>query len=767
MDKSIGNFSKTSISDLNKINAIISMTNAGNFTVNDNLCVAVTESDNVTYESNDEVINLQCTDMNVLCNPPEALSPVDLKLCFSFGLSVLLIACLYALFNNNCYELLPNLQETSEEKDNVYDFSSTKDGKDSKASKDLWKCIHSLNPSQQEKPYELLNEDGHASLIGINTGKVVEFDVRTRNCSIYQYYIGKNEPKATHECNVNWTGSSKGMEPDMACSMIQRLAEDGYTVGTLHADNDATTQSRLPRSIIKKDDKTHVKKNLSKRLYGLSKNYKQLKSAKVIPYIVRCFMYTISKHQNSKQSMKTELATIVPHIFGHHEQCSPTWCTYVKDPTKFRFKHLPNGKALSGDKLREELDKLAQNYIERADRLLNLGSTQSNESFNNSVASFAPKNRFYGGTKSLKARVSSAVMQKNEGYGWLSKVNKNSLLSPGHLTILHGIRKDRRRKQIRKTQSTTNFKRKRLTIKSKKLKDNQRESVKEGDTYGGEIEVQEHIDTETIPSKMKFGGEESVVVFDLETTGLSRKSDITQLAAFDGTTVFNEYVSPREVISPKSSEITGLTFDFSCDQMYHHGKPVKSRDIQIVLLEFIEFISKKKKPILFGHNIASFDIPILMNKLRQHSLLSEFMLHIYGCIDTIKLARRKFKTKDIGNHKQQTLVTKLLGVEYDAHNACADVTSLFQLLAHFEYSEKDVFPFNSALLTDSYIPLIRASRITKLTARKLAHSGLCLKHLQLAFNRDSENGLKSILLEHGFNAKTVTCFTKHFTCTEE
>ncbi|XP_071140202.1 uncharacterized protein [Mytilus edulis] len=563
------------------------------------------------------------------------------------------------------------------------------------------------------------------------------------------------------------TGSSKGMEPDMACSMIQRLAEDGYTVGTLHADNDATTQSRLPRSIIKKDDKTHVKKNLSKRLYGLSKNYKQLKSAKVIPYIVRCFMYTISKHQNSKQSMKTELATIVPHIFGHHEQCSPTWCTYVKDPTKFRFKHLPNGKALSGDKLREELDKLAQNYIERADRLLNLGSTQSNESFNNSVASFAPKNRFYGGTKSLKARVSSAVMQKNEGYGWLSKVNKNSLLSPGHLTILHGIRKDRRRKQIRKTQSTTNFKRKRLTIKSKKLKDNQRESVKEGDTYGGEIEVQEHIDTETIPSKMKFGGEESVVVFDLETTGLSRKSDITQLAAFDGTTVFNEYVSPREVISPKSSEITGLTFDFSCDQMYHHGKPVKSRDIQIVLLEFIEFISKKKKPILFGHNIASFDIPILMNKLRQHSLLSEFMLHIYGCIDTIKLARRKFKTKDIGNHKQQTLVTKLLGVEYDAHNACADVTSLFQLLAHFEYSEKDVFPFNSALLTDSYIPLIRASRITKLTARKLAHSGLCLKHLQLAFNRDSENGLKSILLEHGFNAKTVTCFTKHFTCTEE
>ncbi|CAC5374752.1 unnamed protein product [Mytilus coruscus] len=100
------------------------MTNAKNLTVDENLSVAVTESDNGTYESNDEVINLQCTDTNVLCNPPEALSPVDFKLCFSIGLSVLVTACLFALLNN-CYEL-PNLQETSEGKDNVYDFSVTK-----------------------------------------------------------------------------------------------------------------------------------------------------------------------------------------------------------------------------------------------------------------------------------------------------------------------------------------------------------------------------------------------------------------------------------------------------------------------------------------------------------------------------------------------------------------------------------------------------------------------------------------------------------------
>ena len=62
----------------------------------------------------------------------------------------------------------------------------------------------------------------------------------------------------------------------------------------------------------------------------------------------------------------------------------------------YRFKHLPNRKTLSDDKLKIELEQLAQSYIGRADKLLNLGSTQANESFNNSVAKFAPKNR-YGG----------------------------------------------------------------------------------------------------------------------------------------------------------------------------------------------------------------------------------------------------------------------------------------------------------------------------------------------------------------------------------
>ena len=46
------------------------------------------------------------------------------------------------------------------------------------------------------------------------------------------------------------------------------------------------------------------------------------------------------------------------------------------------------------------------------------------------------------------------------------------------------------------------------------------------------------------------------MVFDLETTGLSRNSDITQIAAQCGDRKFNNYVLPRCDISKEASSLT-------------------------------------------------------------------------------------------------------------------------------------------------------------------------------------------------------------------
>lgn len=250
-------------------------------------------------------------------------------------------------------------------------------------------------------------------------------------------------------------------------------------------------------------------------------------------------------------------------------------------------------------------------------------------------------------------------------------------------------------------------------------------------------------------------------------SGLARTSDILQIAAYDGKDLFNTYITPTVNISPKASEITGLKFNFGTNEMTHHGEPVESKPAESVLLDFIDFIRDKKQPLLIGHNIASFDVPILLRQLQRHSLLSEFMLLISGCVDTMKLAKQKYEKKEVGNYKQQNLVSKLLGKEYNAHDASADVLSLHELLQHLNFTEKDVFPFHSEILIRSFSPLLNGKKLTKATVRKLAHCGLSMRHLELAANRNADNGVKSILIEHGFSSRIANALTQVFDRTEE
>lgn len=84
----------------------------------------------------------------------------------------------------------------------------------------------------------------------------------------------------------------------------------------------------------------------------------------------------------------------------------------------------------------EDLQKILDSFINSAERLLKMGSTQGNESFNNIVASKNPKNRFYGGYESTAFRVAAAISQKNIGHDALSKAYENLLLSPGKNTQL-------------------------------------------------------------------------------------------------------------------------------------------------------------------------------------------------------------------------------------------------------------------------------------------------------------------------------------------
>lgn len=60
--------------------------------------------------------------------------------------------------------------------------------------------------------------------------------------------------------------------------------------------------------------------------------------------------------------------------------------------------------------------------MNQAKKLANLSSSQDNESLNNTIASKAPKVKHYSASASLSYRVGTAVLKKNEGYSYVSKV---------------------------------------------------------------------------------------------------------------------------------------------------------------------------------------------------------------------------------------------------------------------------------------------------------------------------------------------------------
>ncbi|CAC5363745.1 unnamed protein product [Mytilus coruscus] len=112
---------------------------------------------------------------------------------------------------------------------------------------------------------------------------------------------------------------------------------------------------------------------------------------------------------------------------------------------------------------------------------------------------------------------------------------------------------------------------------------------------------------EEIPPWKQMTAEENfpIIVFDLETTGLSRQSDIVKIAAVTENETFSAYVIPSKKITPQASDITKLAFFDG--QMYYDEVPVESSPPFEVFTNLIAFLYKfSSKPTLVGHNIKNF-----------------------------------------------------------------------------------------------------------------------------------------------------------------
>jgi DNA polymerase-3 subunit alpha (Gram-positive type) len=177
----------------------------------------------------------------------------------------------------------------------------------------------------------------------------------------------------------------------------------------------------------------------------------------------------------------------------------------------------------------------------------------------------------------------------------------------------------------------------------------------------------------------------TVVVFDLETTGLSAtKNQILEIACcpFDielnnlkdyDSGVMRSY-DERE-ISPQALAANGITM-----QQIENG-----RDQKEVFQELCEYLSKlslgRTKPSLGGHNIVSFDIPFLQNWFELNKQdLSKFV-NLDFSVDSMWWSRLKWVESQ--NFKLGTCCENCNIELTDAHRAAQDTKSNRDLIKDF------------------------------------------------------------------------------------
>ena len=158
----------------------------------------------------------------------------------------------------------------------------------------------------------------------------------------------------------------------------------------------------------------------------MQKEHKNL-TQKVISAVTKNFNYMLQQNFGKPEGIKAGTKAVVEHMFGNHAYCKE-WCGYVKDPNNYKHQNLPYGKDLSNEALHTSLSQLFNSLD--VNKLAFLGSTQANESFNNTFISRAPKARHYSDSSSLQFRLCASVSQKNEGYAYMTKMHEQAGLSP-------------------------------------------------------------------------------------------------------------------------------------------------------------------------------------------------------------------------------------------------------------------------------------------------------------------------------------------------
>ena len=630
---------------------------------------------------------------------------------------------------------------------------------------------------------------GVGTNIGARTGKVVGYATRSKRCITCEVAKRKKRPPREHDCRHNHTGSSKSMEPAVAVELAKDLENHGARLACLVGDDDASTYKRVVEEIgdvQKHSDIGHAKRGLGSKLIDIkqkNKNCKQLSST-VITYFQKMFAYALQSNAGDPDGLESTLLAVVPHAYGDHAQCSSSWCGFLKAPEGYKHGGLPYGKDLSCSDTKVAVSDLFTALAAQSAKLSPLGSSQSNESFNNIATSKAPKTRHYGGSESQDFRIAAAVLPKNEGHTYVAQTSVEAGLSPSRQALHRGTQIDASRSKQKSHRSTRSAKLRRKVLREQRGKVQEVCELREGTSYQSSCAlIADSLDTEEIPppqkkpdaAQLSSNSGRDVVVVDVETTGLSRTSHITQIAAtvLGSDEQFSRYMLPCERISDGATATTGLAiiFEDGRKRLALNGKVVESCSQKEGLSDFIEWLeSRGRSCVLVAHNCLSFDMRVLVNAAIREGLLADLEEWVDGFCDSLPLMKSALPS--MTTYKLSSLYEDQFNDTFTAHDAMADVVALDRLLVHCKCdvqssaitmsSAVDIVQFAEATSARSatFADLVKKKVLSKAMAEKAAASGLQYGHLILAHRRDAENGIAQLFKEQTGTGRRVTASTR-------
>ncbi|KYM97853.1 DNA polymerase III polC-type [Cyphomyrmex costatus] len=254
-----------------------------------------------------------------------------------------------------------------------------------------------------------------------------------------------------------------------------------------------------------------------------------------------------------------------------------------------------------------------------------------------------------------------------------------------------------------------------------------------------------------------------VVLFDLETTGLSKNDEISQIAAYTKESSYDMYIIPSKGISKGASAVTGL--HGLNGELYLRENRVQAVSASQAFQQFLQYLDNFKRPIILAaHNGFRFDTPRIMKLACEVRLIDQFKTLITGFADTLHIARKLLpeRRKNKLKFSIEALATEFVPSQNleALHNATDDVITLQKILDAVgitdEIIKKNTKTIQQLLQEERNETTISTNKeslklfkenISASMINKIAKAGLNKLMLQQAFEKGGCEGIRVILGE--------------------